>query len=109
MKEAVSGMQQKKDSSGGRDTSRFKPNSKPSSPCCHSTLQRTLLRKSDSRVPMPSGGCSPECLRSAENGEFFLIVGIRFLLGGAGANHCLLLISGETELIRFPFSVLRQG
>ncbi|XP_059741867.1 retinitis pigmentosa 9 protein isoform X4 [Bos taurus] len=48
---------------------------------------------------MPSGGCSPECLRSAEDGEFFLIVGIRFLLGGAGANHCLLLISVMKNLL----------
>ncbi|XP_066095603.1 uncharacterized protein [Saccopteryx bilineata] len=46
MKVAMSEMHQKKDSSSGRDTTPLQPNSMPSSPCCHSTLQRTVLRKS---------------------------------------------------------------
>lgn len=52
-------------------------NSKPSSPCCHSTLQRTLLRKSGGCAPRPSGGCSPGRPRRPEIGG----------LGVGGAWH----------------------
>lgn len=62
MEEAVSEVEQKRGSGGGRDTSPPVPNSEPSSPSCHSALQRTLLRKSEGRAPRPSGGCSPEGL-----------------------------------------------
>lgn len=84
---AVSEMQQKKDSSSGRDTSPPVPNSKPSSTSCHSALQRTLLRKCEGRAPRPSGGCSPGGLRPrrAEK-ECSAELGIRFLPGGAGLN-----------------------
>lgn len=83
MKEAVSGMLQKKDSSGGRDTSRLLPNSKPSSPCCHSTLQRTLLRKSETGPrgllgAVVQGGRGGQRLEDLE----WAVLGISFLLGG---------------------------